>query len=135
MAAAKAATEKNAATEKPAASDKRPRMTWTLGEKEQWVADFERSGQTLTEFSRVNDLPAASLTAWVRQLRGPGTGTTDAGGFVEVPLDPPSPAPAAPTSAAAVTIRLADGTQLDVPPGTDPLWVANLVRTLRPCSA
>jgi hypothetical protein len=43
-------------------------------------------------------------------------------------------APAAPTSGAAVTIRLADGTQLDVTPGTDPLWVANLVRTLRPCS-
>lgn len=43
----------------------RPRCTWTVEEKGAWVADWEKSGQTLSEFCRLNDLSGPTLN-WNR---------------------------------------------------------------------
>ncbi len=99
--------------------------TWSPSERAEWVALFEKSGQSITEFCRDNDLSPIALSAWRTQL---GAAAPGAGALVEVPL---ATLGARPASAAAVTIRLANGTQLEVPCGTDPTWLTGLVGALQ----
>jgi transposase-like protein len=106
----------------------RQRCSWTAEERAAWVSDWEKSGETLTEFCRQNDLPAASLSLWAKQLRGPTTGTSEPGAFVEIPA-PSEPAPR-PIARDCVTLRLADRLALEIPVGADAAWVAQLVKTL-----
>ena len=112
----------------------RPRCTWTAEEKEAWVADWEKSGQTLSEFARQNDLPSPTLSLWVRQLRGPSSGTSEAGPLVEITAPAAEPVvhaePVRPATAANVIarLRLADGTAIEV---LDAAVLVPLIRSLR----
>lgn len=108
----------------------RQRCSWTAEEKSAWVAEWEKSGETLSEFSRQNDLPLATLSLWLKQLRGPTAGTSEAGGFVEIPAPVASGNATAGAVRECVRVRIADRLELEVPVGADAAWVAQLVRTL-----
>ena len=62
----------------------RTRMIWTAAERAEWLALFERSGQSVAEFCRHNDLSPATLYFWLRQQQGAASG--EDGALVEVPL-------------------------------------------------
>jgi len=69
------------------------------------------------------------LSQWVKQLRGPTTGTSEPRAFVEVPSLASEPAPRLATRD-CVTLRLAERLALEIPVGADAAWVAQLVKTL-----
>lgn len=110
------------------------RCRWTPEERAEWVALFEASGQTVSQFCRENDLPVPTLSAWRTQQRTPAEDDQD-GGFIEVPAEtieaaasstPPS------QSVLAATLQLRVGNvELSVAAGTDPTWLADLIRALQ----
>jgi len=112
-------------------SKPRTRCTWSAEERAEWVELFENSGQTAAEFCRANGLALTTLAFWRAQLKASvGRGSLEDGALVEVPLAALN-AGSAPASAAAVTIRLSGGTQLEVVTGTDPAWLSQLLLVLR----
>ena len=112
----------------PAPSKTRAR--WTPEERAEWVRLLEQSGQGLSEFCRENDLPESTVSRWRKQLREPAAVASGENAFIEVELTS-APSVAAVTPASRVTLRLAGGVSLAVPVGTDPTWLAALVRQLR----
>jgi len=103
----------------------RSRVNWTASERAEWLALFEKSGQTAAEFCRDNDLSPATLSFWLRQQVAPEPEQEPA--LVEVMM-PLSTAPAS----AAVTIQLPSGLRMAITAGTDPKWLAQLLRVLMP---
>ena len=91
----------------PAATKPGTRVNWSPAERSEWLALFEKSGQSVSEFCRANDLPPATLSLWRQSQAGTSAGTKG-GEIMEI-------SPAALTSAigprATVTIRLPDGTR------------------------
>ena len=73
-----------------------PRRRFSAEERAQWVELYERSGQSLREFSGEHDL-IQSNQRWRRQLRAGANGKRGRGSFVEVNVtaSPPKPAAAA----------------------------------------
>lgn len=113
----------------------RTRCTWSAEERAEWVELFEKSGQTAVEFCRDNDLTPTTLAFWRAQLKDSVgrenlTEELEEAALVEVPLGAFN-AGSAPSSAAAVTIRLNSGTQLEVLAGTDPAWLSQLLAALK----
>ena len=131
----------------------RMRSTWSAEERAQWVELFERSGQTALEFCREHDLTPTTLAFWrSSQRRDPFAGQTPVASpipgpaadaatdsdpeeeaeeaFVEVPLTALN-AGSAPACAAAVTVRLTSGMQLEIASGTDPCWLSQLLASLQ----
>ena len=109
----------------------RSRCTWTAAERAEWLALFQRSGQTAAEFCRDNDLSPATLSIWRQQTQ---TLPSSDEGLVEVPM-PTFSEPAAKTpvpTVPAVTVRLPDGMQIQIVAGTDPTWLSQLLRALSP---
>jgi transposase-like protein len=104
----------------------RSRVNWTAPERAEWLALFEKSGQTAAEFCRDNDLSPATLSFWLRQQGAPEPEQEPA--LVEVMMPTPSTAPAS----AAVTVRLPSGLRMEITAGTDPKWLAQLLRVLVP---
>jgi len=51
------------------AAKPRTRVNWTATEKADWLALYEKSGQSVSEFCRTNDLPTATLSAWRSQQK------------------------------------------------------------------
>jgi transposase-like protein len=118
--------------ESPSLSTAKPprtRCQWAPQERAEWVALFEKSGQTALEFCRDNDLAPATLSLWRAQLQGAAGDAEGAGELVEIPLATLS-APSA--VSAAVTMRLPGGVQLQIVAGTDPAWLSALLRALMP---
>ena len=74
-----------------AATKPRTRVNWTPAERSEWLALFEKSGQSVNEFCRANDLPPATLSLWRQSQAGTSAGT-EGGELVEI-------SPAALTSA------------------------------------
>lgn len=110
----------------------RTRCHWTPEERAEWVALFECSGQSLSQFCRENDLPVPRLSAWRAQLRTPAE-EEQASGFVEVPAETVNAAVETSThTSPAAPLQLRVGAvELSVAAGTDPAWLAALVRSLQ----
>jgi len=112
---------------------KRQRVTWSAEERVDWVRMFEKSGQSVGEFCRTNDLPEATLALWRKQLRGPET-TAEESPFVEVPPAKLSAAVEADKIVpvgGVITVRLPGAVSLEVVAGTDVAWLAGVVRALQ----
>ena len=104
------------------------RVRWTPAERTEWLELYRASGQTVAAFCRANEIAYASLSLWLRQSAP--VRARDAGELVEVPM------PGLPSiSGTAVKVHLPGGAGLEVAPGTDPLWLAQLVRALAPMGA
>jgi transposase-like protein len=102
---------------------RRTRRRWTPQQRAEWVALFDKSGQSVLSFCRDHDLRAATLSLWRAQRRKWG----EDGALVEIPVAALS-APS--THTAAVTMQLASGARLEIIAGTDPVWLGALVRAL-----
>jgi transposase-like protein len=110
----------------PVAAKPRTRVNWTPAERAEWLAMYEKSGQSVSEFCRANDLPPATLSLWRSQQQS-GTTSTDDGALVEIPV------------ASLVTERdctprtkvvLPNGVGLELVVGTDPAWLGALLKVL-----
>jgi transposase-like protein len=105
----------------------RTRVSWTAAERAEWLTLFGRSGQSAAEFCRSNDLSPATLSFWLRQQQG-----------AQVPEEPPAlvevsmPTETAIGGSAAVIVQLPHGVRLEIMTGTDPAWLAQLLRALHP---
>ena len=110
----------------PVATKPRTRVNWTPAERAEWLALFEKSGQSVSEFCRANDLPPATLSLWRQSQAGPSTGP-EGGELVEI-----SPAALMNTAGAraAVTIRLPGGITLETTADAEPAWLGALVKNL-----
>jgi transposase-like protein len=106
----------------PVATKPRTRVNWTPAERAEWLALFEKSGQSVSEFCRANDLPPATLSLWRQSQAEPSAGS-EGGELVEI-------SPAALINAArpraSVTIRLPGGIVLETTTDADPTWVGAL---------
>lgn len=103
-------------------------VRWTPAERAEWLGLYRASGQTVAAFCRANEIAYASLSLWLRQSE-PGR-ASDAGELVEVPM-----AALCGAATTAVKVHLPGGAGLEIAPGTDPLWLAQLVRALAPVGA
>jgi transposase-like protein len=105
------------------------RRRFSAEERAQWVELYERSGQSLREFSSEHGLTQSNLSRWRRHRRAGASGKRAGGSFVEVNVtaSPPQPAAAAP-----VRVCLSGGVTMEVASGTDALWLAQVLRALSP---
>ena len=111
-------------------TQKRQRVTWSADERVDWVRLFEKSGKSVSDFCRENDLPPATLSLWRSQLRGPETSVEESA-LVEVPLPPVDAPPRSP----ALRAKLPGGIELEVACGTDAQWLAGVLRALTSAGA
>jgi len=102
----------------------RTRVNWTAAERTEWLALFEKSGQTAAEFCRDNDLSPATLSFWRQQVGGSEPNEDPA--LVEVPM----PSLNLAGGGGAVILQLPGGARLEIVAGTDPAWLSQLVRAL-----
>lgn len=105
------------------------RRQFSAEERAQWVELYERSGQSLRQFSGKHDLIQSNLSRWRRQLRAAANGKRGRGSFVEVNVTSSQPQPAL---AAPVRVCLSGGMMMEVASGTDALWLAQVLRALSP---
>jgi hypothetical protein len=110
----------------PAPTKPRTRVNWTPAERAEWLALFEKSGQGVSEFCRLNDLPPATLSLWRSQQPSAVANTEDAG-LVEIPI---ASLIGEPDGAPAVKVHLPNGVRLDLLAGTDPAWLGALLKVL-----
>lgn len=111
----------------------RTRCVWTPEERAAWLSMFEASGKTVAEFCRENGLAEATLSLWRRKPRE-AADTDGNGALVEIPLAAVKANVPAALEQRGVQIRLGNGIELDVEPGTDLEWLTALLRGLA-CSA
>ena len=130
----------------------RPRITWSMQERDEWVALYRESGLTVDEFCRQNDFSKSKLTFWLDSLEeGPAENA-----FVEVPRDAlaaavraparqplvtptapiaascasNAPVAAAPITAAAVALQLPSGMRIEIPVGLDMTWFGHMLQAI-----
>jgi transposase-like protein len=103
----------------------RTRMMWTAAERAEWLALFERSGQSVAEFCRHNDLSPATLYFWLRQQ---GATSEENGALVEVPLAMAAALDRG--TVAFVAAELPNGLRLQVPVGADITWLSALLQSV-----
>jgi transposase-like protein len=108
----------------PGATKPRTRVNWTPAERSEWLALFEKSGQSVNEFCRANDLPPATLSLW-RSQQPSGAVHTEDSGLVEIPMVSLA---SEPDRAPAVTLHLPNGMRLELVAGTDPRWLGTLLK-------
>jgi transposase-like protein len=113
------------ATQLQSTAKPRTRVNWTPAERSEWLALFGKSGQSVSEFCRTNDLPPATLSLWCSQQKGE-IGTNDVGGLVEIP----AATLVGTQNAAAVRMQLPNGVRLEVVVGTDTTWFGAMLKTL-----
>ena len=90
------------------------------------VAAWRASGLSQAAYCRQSGLACHRLRDWVRTSRRGGNGGAPAG-FIEVNL-------AATPSSSAVSFLMPNGVRVEVVPGTDPRWLAQVVQALvLPC--
>jgi transposase-like protein len=106
---------------------KKTRRMRSAAERANWVALFERSGQSVKSFCREHELTPSGLWAWRRKLRDKAAGLVEvrrsvrrsAAGNREIA-----------DSGAALRICFPGGTQVDVMAGTEARWLAEVLGTL-----
>jgi transposase-like protein len=101
---------------------KRQRRRYSAAERARWVKQYERSGKRIGQFCSEHGLIQSNLSRWLRQSRAEAT-------LVEVGIT------ASPRRLAAVTtarVVLPGGVTMEVPSGTDAVWLAGVLRALQP---
>ena len=97
--------------------------------RQRLIEQFENCEQSLTEFCEENGICRSSLWRWLAQRRREQMG---AGALVEISeraLKKPVSSTAV-HPVASVTVELTTGARLQIAAGTDPTWLAELVRAL-----
>jgi transposase-like protein len=100
------------------------RVNWTPAERSEWLALFEKSGRSVSELCRANDLPPAALSLWRQSQAGTSPGT-EGGELVEIS---PTALMNAVGPRAAVTIRLPGGIVLEIAADADPVWLGAVMK-------
>jgi transposase len=103
----------------------RRRRRWTAEQKAEVLQRFASSGRSLTQFCEQAGLSTGMISAWRRRHRTDATR-----GFAQVRLTAAVPSP----SAAPVVVRWGERVRLDVPAGTDPVWLGRLLQQLADAS-
>lgn len=100
------------------------------------IEQFENGEQSLAEFCEENGLCRSSLWRWIVRRRREESG---AGALVQIPMQESRAAETSPaagvTPRASVRVELVGGMRLEIVAGTDPAWLAALVRALEPARA
>jgi len=104
----------------------RTRVMWTAAERAEWLALYERSGQSAAEFCRQSDLSPATLYFWLRQQQGAASGQD--GELVEVPLAVSTALER--RTGGIVGVELPSGLRLQVPVGVDIVWLSALLQSV-----
>lgn len=116
-----------------ATATKKTRTCWTEQDKTECLALFAQSGLTAAEFCRQLGISAATFSLWRRTARsGEAASVESAPHFAQVCLTEPEPGASTPEpiTMPALVIHLRGGTRLEAAVGTDPTWLAQLVKTL-----
>jgi len=113
------------------AATTRTRTCWTEQDKTECLALFAQSGLTAADFCRRLGISAATFSLWRRNARS-GKSPAIAPPFAQVCLSAPEPDVRTPEAMAAptVVIHLPGGVRLEAAVGTDPSWLAQLLKTL-----
>ena len=123
-----------AATTATAKTTLRTRTCWTEQDKAECLALFAQSGLNAAEFCRQLGISAATFSLWRRTAFGEASRPLDsAPPFAQVRLTGPEPSmrPSEPmTAPTGVMLHLPGGARLEAPVGTDPAWLAQLVKNL-----
>lgn len=132
----------DATTTATAETETRTRTCWTAQDKAECLALFAQSGLSAAEFCRQLGISAATFSLWRRSARsGVAPSVESPPHFAQVCLTEPEPGVSTPApmttataavaaTAAAVVIFLPGGVKLEATSGTDPAWLARLVKTL-----
>jgi transposase-like protein len=111
----------------------RVRRHWTLEEKAEHLALFAESGLTQVEYCEEMGISPATFSLWRRQSRveSPAEAARDQT-FAEVLVTERTAgaSPVAPLTATPVVIHLCGGARIEVAVGTDPSWLASLLKML-----
>lgn len=118
-----------------AGSDGNPRVRrhWSLKEKAEHLALFAESGLSQVEYCEEMGISPATFSLWCRHSQATGVVAVEAASeqtFAEVLVTEPSACASTPLAATPVVIHLSGGTRIEVAVGTDPLWLARLLKTL-----
>lgn len=111
----------------------RTRTCWTEQDKTECLALFAQSGLTAAEFCRQLGISAATFSLWRRNARSSEARSVERKPrFAQVCLSEPQPgaSPPEPIPMPAVVFHLPGGATLQAAVGTDPIWLAQLVKTL-----
>jgi hypothetical protein len=108
-------------------SVKAGRIRWTSSERMAWLDLFRTSEQSAAEFCRNNDLSYATFSLWLRQSES--AQDSGEGEIIEVPV---AELLSEPVPTTTVNVHLPNGARLEIVSGTDPAWLAHLVRALAP---
>lgn len=103
---------------------KRQRRRYSAADRARWVKQYERSGKRIGQFCSEHGLIQSNLSRWLRHSRAEATAS-----LVEVGVAA-SPRLSAPATAARVL--LPGGVTMEVPSGTDAVWLAGVLRALQP---
>ena len=114
----------------PSSAAPRVRRHWSLEEKAEYLALFAESGLSQAEYCEQMGLSPATFSMWRRQSRveSPAEAASDPT-FAEVLVAAPGACVSPPLAAPPVVIHLTGGTKIEVAVGTDPLWLARLLKT------
>lgn len=117
------------------ASENKPRVRrqWTPEEKAEHLALYAESGLTQAEYCEEMGLSPPTFSGWCRQSRGAGVAPAETANdqtFAEVLVTEPAAGATTPLTARPVIIHLGGGTRIEVAVGTDPSWLASLLKTL-----
>lgn len=116
-----------------ATSGHRIRGSVSAEEQAQWLARFESSGQSVRAFCAEHGLRPTMLTWWRRRRRERARQTGADGALIEV-TRLTQPVPMSVSSRSSVTtaavIAWPAGPRVEIAAGSDPAWVAALVRAL-----
>ena len=99
--------------------------------RQRLIEQFENGEQSITEFCQERDLCRSSMWRWLAQRRREQMG---AGALVEISghtlRAPVAASTATATGTGMVKMQLITGARLEIPAGTDPTWLAALVKAL-----
>jgi len=121
-----------------ATSGSRTRGVVSAAQQGEWLARYEASGQSVRAFCAPQGLRPTTLTWWRRRRRERAEAAGASGALIEVTwpasravsrTPPPLSSSASATDAVAVLAWPA-GLRLEFAPGSDPAWVASLLRAL-----
>lgn len=114
-----------------ATSGSRARGSVSVAEQAQWLARHEASGQSVRAFCTEHGLAPTTLTWWRRRRRERARQSGVDGALIEVTrLTRPVSAVPSKSMTTAVVIALPAGPCVEIAAGTDPAWVAALIRAL-----
>lgn len=114
-----------------ATSGGRARGNVSAEEQARWLARHEASGQSVRAFCAEHGLAPTTLTWWRRRRREQARQSGRDGALIEVTrLAQPVSAVSSKSMTTAAVIGLPVGPRVEIAAGTDPAWVAALIRAL-----